>query len=59
VLCERDILGGQLIKRNDELSALYEKVRLQVYLQLIIGAISQGWDSKPGQHLSLGILWQG
>lgn len=30
VLCERDILGGQLIKRNDELSALYEKVRLQV-----------------------------
>ena len=30
VICERDILGNQLIKRNDELHALYEKVRLQV-----------------------------
>jgi len=27
---ERDILGGQLIKRNDELTSLYEKVRIQV-----------------------------
>jgi hypothetical protein len=30
VICERDILGGQLIKRNDELAALYEKARIQV-----------------------------
>lgn len=55
VLCERDILGGQLIKRNDELSALYEKVRLQVCLQPIIEAISQGWASKSGQHFSLDV----
>jgi hypothetical protein len=37
VICERDILGGQLIKRNDELHALYEKVRLQVSDQGVNG----------------------
>ena len=26
---ERDILGTQLIKRNDELSQLYEKIKIQ------------------------------
>jgi hypothetical protein len=26
---ERDILGSQLIRRNDELALLYEKVKLQ------------------------------
>lgn len=29
VVNERDILGTQLIKRNDELSTLYEKIKLQ------------------------------
>ncbi|KAL8587018.1 hypothetical protein ACOMHN_023408 [Nucella lapillus] len=29
VLSERDILGTQLVRRNDELSLLYEKVKLQ------------------------------
>ncbi|KAL0213460.1 hypothetical protein RCL1_007086 [Eukaryota sp. TZLM3-RCL] len=29
VLTERDILGSQLIRRNDELALLYEKVRIQ------------------------------
>ena len=29
VLNERDILGNQLIKRNDELSVLYEKIKIQ------------------------------
>eukprot|EP00906_Rhabdomonas_costata_P005129 RCo007699 len=29
VLNERDILGSQLIKRNDELAHLYEKIRIQ------------------------------
>ena len=28
VVGERDILGTQLIRRNDELSLLYEKVRI-------------------------------
>jgi|UniRef100_A0A7S4GFA4 chromosome segregation ATPase len=29
VMNERDILGAQLIKRNDELAQLYEKIRIQ------------------------------
>jgi hypothetical protein len=29
VLSERDILGTQLIRRNDELALLYEKVKIQ------------------------------
>lgn len=29
VLGERDILGTQLIRRNDELALLYEKVKIQ------------------------------
>jgi hypothetical protein len=29
VMGERDILGSQLIRRNDELALLYEKVKLQ------------------------------
>ncbi|KAL0235430.1 hypothetical protein GEMRC1_002012 [Eukaryota sp. GEM-RC1] len=29
VLTERDILGSQLIRRNDELALLYEKIRIQ------------------------------
>eukprot|EP01060_Flectonema_neradi_P001118 TRINITY_DN10670_c0_g1_i1.p1 TRINITY_DN10670_c0_g1~~TRINITY_DN10670_c0_g1_i1.p1 ORF type:complete len:774 (+),score=182.79 TRINITY_DN10670_c0_g1_i1:475-2796(+) len=29
VMNERDILGAQLIKRNDELSRLYERIRIQ------------------------------
>jgi hypothetical protein len=29
VMGERDILGTQLIRRNDELALLYEKVKIQ------------------------------
>lgn len=29
VINERDILGNQLIKRNEELSLLYEKIKIQ------------------------------
>ncbi|GAA6095407.1 cilia- and flagella-associated protein 58 isoform X1 [Tachysurus ichikawai] len=29
VISERDILGTQLVRRNDELSSLYEKVKIQ------------------------------
>ena len=29
VLSERDILGTQLIRRNDELALLYEKIKIQ------------------------------
>lgn len=29
VVSERDILGTQLIRRNDELALLYEKIRIQ------------------------------
>lgn len=29
ILAERDMLGTQLLKRNQELSLLYEKVRIQ------------------------------
>lgn len=29
VINERDILGTQLIKRNEELSLLYEKIKIQ------------------------------
>ncbi len=29
VLAERDILGTQLIRRNDELALVYEKIKLQ------------------------------
>jgi FtsZ-binding cell division protein ZapB len=28
-LCEQDILGTQLIRRNDELALLYEKIKIQ------------------------------
>lgn len=31
VLGERDVLGSQLVRRNDELALLYEKTRLQVW----------------------------
>ena len=31
VINERDILGSQLIKRNDELAALYEHIRIQQF----------------------------
>jgi len=30
VVTERDILGTQLIRRNDELALLYEKLSIQV-----------------------------
>lgn len=29
VINERDILGTQLIKRNEELALLYEKIKIQ------------------------------
>jgi len=29
VINERDILGTQLIKRNEELQVLYEKIKIQ------------------------------
>ena len=29
VINERDILGSQLIRRNDELALLYEKIKIQ------------------------------
>ena len=29
VISERDILGTQLIRRNDELALLYEKIKIQ------------------------------
>ena len=29
VITERDILGAQLIRRNDELALLYEKIKIQ------------------------------
>lgn len=29
VLRDRDVLGSQLVRRNDELALLYEKIRLQ------------------------------
>ena len=29
VISERDILGTQLVRRNDELSLLYEKIKIQ------------------------------
>lgn len=29
VMSERDVLGSQLVRRNDELALLYEKVKLQ------------------------------
>ena len=29
VINERDILGTQLIRRNDELALLYEKIKIQ------------------------------
>ena len=38
---ERDILGMQLIKRNDELAQLYEKIKIQR------AAISQAHTPAP------------
>ena len=29
IMTERDILGTQLVRRNDELTLLYEKIRIQ------------------------------
>ena len=29
VVADRDILGTQLVRRNDELSLLYEKIKIQ------------------------------
>lgn len=29
VISERDILGSQLVRRNDELALLYEKIKIQ------------------------------
>ena len=29
IMTERDILGTQLVRRNDELALLYEKIRIQ------------------------------
>ena len=29
MLRDRDVLGSQLVRRNDELALLYEKIRLQ------------------------------
>ena len=29
VISERDILGTQLVRRNDELALLYEKIKIQ------------------------------
>ena len=29
MLAERDVIGSQLVRRNDELALLYEKIRLQ------------------------------
>lgn len=37
IICERHVLGGQLIKRNDELQTLYERVRLQVSWRVVCG----------------------
>ena len=30
VISERDILGTQLVRRNDELALLYEKIKIQM-----------------------------
>ncbi|GCA63665.1 hypothetical protein KIPB_011212, partial [Kipferlia bialata] len=45
VVSERDILGTQLIRRNDELALLYEKIRLQQT------TLSQG-ESQYSQRLA-------
>ena len=40
---ERDILGSQLVRRNDELSLLYQKVKL---LQILIANGNRVYDTR-------------
>lgn len=54
VLNERDILGAQLIKRNDELAHLYEKIRIQ-QSSLRKGESQYNARLRDIQHLSLRI----
>jgi chromosome segregation ATPase len=51
VLNERDILGAQLIKRNDELAKLYEQIRIQ-QSTLRKGEAQYGDRLRDIQHLN-------
>lgn len=43
VLAERDILGTQLIRRNDELALLYEKIKI---LQITLSKGEMGYSER-------------
>ena len=43
LISERDILGSQLVRRNDELSLLYQKVKL---LQILIANGNRAYDTR-------------
>lgn len=43
LISERDILGSQLVRRNDELSLLYQKVKL---LQILISNGNRAYDTR-------------
>jgi chromosome segregation ATPase len=51
VMNERDILGAQLIKRNDELAQLYEQIRIQQSM-LRKGEAQYGDRLRDIQHLN-------
>lgn len=46
VVAERDILGTQLVRRNDELALLYQRVKIQ-YNTLENGEIGTFHDESP------------
>ena len=50
VVNERDILGTQLIRRNDELSALYEKIKLQ---QCTLAQGERAYEERLGDQQAL------
>lgn len=56
VINERDILGTQLIRRNDELALLYEKLKIQQStLKKVHGAASAEpqqdfWSKEPSKR---------
>ena len=48
VVADRDILGTQLVRRNDELSLLYEKIKIQqVRLQMTPLSFSLPHERPP------------
>ena len=54
VINERDILGTQLIKRNEELALLYEKIKIQKWYTIYKDHITlEDYEIHDGMGLEL------